>query len=232
MKSKFPLRLWLIWMLHASMAEAETQSLAEIQQTIRTYLVSILQREYRDFDVAVAPLDPRLKLPRCSKALSVSQMRKTVLLGDVSLKVRCEGEHSWTIYAKAHVSLFRKVVVLAHPLPKGARLTPDVVTLKRFDVSALRQGYIERPETVIGRLLKRRVAEGYVLTPNLLMADKVIHKGDAVMIRALAGALDVRMGGHALMDGEMGQKIRVLNDRTRRVIEAVVHGPSEVRVLF
>ncbi|GAB4365224.1 MAG: hypothetical protein Kow0060_22580 [Methylohalobius crimeensis] len=52
------------------------------------------------------------------------------------------------------------------------------------------------------------------------------------MIRARGGGLDVRMGGHALMDGGLGERIRVRNDRSQRVVEGVVRGPNEVRVVF
>ncbi len=232
MSRKIAAILWFICLLPVSTVGAETQSLEQIRQAIEAYLVSILHQEYRDFDVAVASLDPRLKLPKCSKSLFIGTMRKDPPVGNVSLRVRCEGEHPWTIYAKAQVSLFKKVVVLTRPLPKGARLTADSVTLKRMDVAVLRQGYVDRPDQVVGRFLRRRLSPGQVLTPDLLAAAKVIRKGERVMIRALSRVLEVRMGGHALMDGEMGQRIRVRNDRSKRVVEAIVSGPGEVRVLF
>jgi len=224
--------LWFLCVLYALVADAETQSLDEIRQAISNHLVSILQREARDFDVQVASLDPRLNLPRCTDPLTIRTMREKTPVGDVSVRVRCHGEHPWTIYAKAHVSLFRKVLVTTRPLPKGAMLTADSVALQRMDIASLRQGFVERPDVVLGRYLKRRLPAGYVLTLHLMVMAKVIHKGEAVTIRAHSGALDVRMGGHALMDGEKGQRIRVRNDRSKRLVEAVVYGPGDVRVLF
>jgi len=230
--NKLQVVLGCLCVLPGAVSGVESQPLEQIREAVGAYLVSILHRDYRDFDVKVAALDPRLRLPKCSKPLAVAAMRKNPPVGNVSLRVRCEGEHPWTIYAKARVSLFKQVLVMARPLPKGARLTADAVTLKRVDVSALRRGYVERAEGIVGRYLRRRLAQGDVLTPDLLAAAKVIRKGESVTIRAVSQVLEVRMGGHALMDGEMGQRIRVRNDRSNRVVEAVVSGPGEVRVLF
>jgi len=225
-------KFWFLLTIVTSTALAGVQSMEEVQKAISSYLVSNLQRQYRDFDVRVASLDSRLQLPECSNALSVTTMRDKMPVGDLALRVRCQGEHPWTIYARAHVSLFKRVLVANRPLTKGTRLTSGVVALKRRDIATLRQGYIETPELVVGRYLKRSIPAGHVLTPALLAAAKVIRKGEAVVIRAQARGLDVRMGGHALMDGEQGQRIRVINDRSRRVVEAIVHGPGEVHVFF
>lgn len=225
-------KFWFLLAIFTPTALAGGQSMEKVRQAITTYLVSNLQREYRDFDVRVASLDSRLQLPECSDALSVTTTRDKVPVGDLALRVRCQGEHPWTIYARAHVSLFKQVLVANRPLAKGTRLTSEVVAMKRRDIAMLRQGYIERPELVIGRYLKRSLPAGHVLTPPLLAAAKVIRKGEVVIIRAQARGLDVRMGGHALMDGELGQRIRVINDRSRRVVEGIVHGPGEVHVFF
>ena len=225
-------KFWLLLTIVTPTALAGVQSMEVVRQAISRYLVSNLQRQYRDFDVRVASLDSRLQLPECSNALSVTTLRDQVPVGDLALRVRCQGEHPWTIYARAHVSLFKRVLVTNRPLAKGTPLTSTMVALKRRDIATLRQGYIERPELVVGRYLKRSLPAGHVLTPALLAAAKVIRKGEAVVIRAQARGLDVRMGGHALMDGEQGQRIRVINDRSRRVVEAIVHGPGEVHVFF
>lgn len=211
---------------------AAIHSLEDIRGRITTQLASMIQQESQDFDIEVAPLDPRLRLPECGRPLSVILLRGRPPVGAVSVGVRCRGKHPWTIYAKAHVRLFREVLILNRPLPKGAILDAGVTAMKRVDIASLRQGYFDSSDKVVGHILKRSLPAGSVLTPRLIDVAKVVHKGEAVTIRAQMGPLDVRMGGHALMDGELGQQIKVRNDRSQRIVEAVVAGPGDVKVHF
>lgn len=222
--------LSLVAALHA--AEPEVQVVEDIRQAVAAYLKSIIRQYHQNFDIEVAPLDSRLRLPRCDQRLTVFPLREAIPAGWISVGVECRGEHPWTIYVKANVRVLQQVAVLARPLPKGSVLDQGMVVLKSVDIAALRQGYFPSVDLVLGRRLKVSLPEGAVLTPQLLAGVKVVSKGDAVMIRVVEGGMDVRMGGHALMDGELGQRIRVRNDRSQRVVEGKVQGPGEVRVVF
>ncbi|GAB6067185.1 hypothetical protein JCM13664_05030 [Methylothermus subterraneus] len=177
-------------------------------------------------------MDPRLRLPPCDRPLTVVPLHAAVPIGATSVGVECRGGHPWTIYAKANVQVFERVAVLAQALPKGTVLTRDTVVLELVDTGKLQQGYFGNAEAVLGQRLKNSLPKGTVLTPRHLAPVKVVNKGDAVIIRVNTGALEVRMGGHALMDGGLGQRIRVVNDRSQRVVEGIVQGPGEVQVAF
>lgn len=218
--------------LDLAAAAMEIQAIASIQQAIVARLESIVRQYHQNFDIQVAPLDPRLRLPRCDQPLAIFPLRGAAPIGAVSVGVECQGAHPWTIYAKANVRVFQQVAVLARPLPKGAVLDQGAVVLESVDTAALRQGYFTSLEQVLGRRLKNSLPKGSVLLPQHLATTKVVSKGDAVTIRVSEGVLDVRMGGHALMDGGLGQRIRVRNDRSQRVVEGVVQGPGEVQVAF
>ena len=226
--------LWLFglgWWA-AAVCATPVQSLAAIGETVTARLSSIIRHNHRDFDISVAPLDPRLRLPRCDRPLEAVPAHRPVRPGWISVQVRCRGSHPWAIYVKAKVSVYRRVAVLAGDLPKGTRLQPVHVVLQRRDLADLRRGYFVAVEEVVGRRLRRSLPRGYVLTPQVVSRDKIVHRGEAVVIRARIGALDVRMGGHALADGSEGQRIRVRNDRSKRIVEGIVRKPGEVWVTF
>ncbi|MFN3919497.1 MAG: flagellar basal body P-ring formation chaperone FlgA [Methylohalobius sp.] len=218
--------------LDLAVAAMEIQAIESIQQAIVAHLESIVRQHHQNFDIKLAPLDSRLRLPRCNQPLAIFPLSEAAPIGAVSVKVECQGAHPWTIYAKANVRVFQQVAVLARALPKGAVLDQGAVVLESVDIATLRQGYFASLEQVLGRRLKNSLPKGSVLIPQHLATTKVISKGDAVTIRVSEGGLDVRMGGHALMDGGLGQRIRVRNDRSQRVVEGVVQGPGEVQVAF
>ncbi len=213
-------------------AEPEIQTVESIRQAIGAHLESIVRQHHQNFDIEVPPLDSRLHLPRCDQPLAVFLLREAIPAGAVSVGVECRGGHPWTIYAKANIRVFQPVAILARPLPKDTVLDQGMVTLKLTDIAALRQGYFVDIDSVLGQRLKGSLPAGAVLTPHLLESVNLVSKGDAVVLRVSAGALDVRMGGHALMDGKLGQKILVRNDRSQKVVEGVVQGPGEVQVAF
>ncbi len=216
----------------AAVGATPVQSLAAIGEAVTAQLSSIIRRDHRDFDVSVAPLDPRLRLPRCGRPLEAVPAHGALRPGWISVQVRCRGDHPWTVYVKARVSIYRRVAVLTGDLPRGTRLQPEHVILQRRDLADLRRGYFVAVDAVVGRRLRRSLPRGYVLTPQVLASDTIVHRGEAVVIRARIGALDVRMSGHALADGSEGQRIRVRNDRSKRIVEGIVRKPGEVWVTF
>ena len=68
------------------------------------------------------------------------------------------------------------------------------------------------------------------MTPRVLEAPRLVRRGERVTITARADGIDVRMAGKALMDGTAGERIRVRNINSDRVIEATVASPGMVEV--
>jgi flagella basal body P-ring formation protein FlgA len=59
----------------------------------------------------------------------------------------------------------------------------------------------------------------------------LVKRGDAIVIAVRSGALTITAHGKALSDGAMGDRVRVINDATRRTLQAVVDGPARVKIL-
>jgi flagella basal body P-ring formation protein FlgA len=76
--------------------------------------------------------------------------------------------------------------------------------------------------------LKRNVSADTVLSHTQLEQNRLIQRGDKVVISAGNSSVNVRMPGEALEDGTLGAQIRVRNTRSNRVIRARVTGPGQV----
>jgi flagella basal body P-ring formation protein FlgA len=63
-----------------------------------------------------------------------------------------------------------------------------------------------------------------------LIEPKIIKRGERVMITAAKSGIGIRMNGIAQSDGNRGQVIRVKNQNSERVINAIVTGIGEVTV--
>ncbi len=180
--------------------------------------------------IRVTALDPRLRLPRCSEPLRTFLSPGSRALGNTTVGVRCRAPRPWTIYVPAHVSIYRKVLVAARPLPRGTRLSAADVRMARKDVDNLAYGYLSDPAAVRGKLLRRLVPAGMALDPEMLESPPLVKRGQQVVLLAETGGLQVRMTGLALATGAAGDSIKVRNLSSRRVVEGVVVRPGVVRV--
>ena len=98
------------------------------------------------------------------------------------------------------------------------------------DISDLRQGFILSPDNVVGQQLRYSLAMGTALTPRSLKQQKIVQRGEQVILVAQAGSMEVRMNGMAMEDAILGDKIKVKNSSSNRVVEGVVQAPGVVQV--
>lgn len=223
-------------LLTSGFAQAIT-SPQSIQSAVHRYVDKLLKQhtlinnsEQRiSFDVA--RIDPNLRMPSCSRALSLKK-NEARMLGRISVQVRCNGSNPWQIYVPVTIKAFQQVVTAATQLRREQRLEAGLVELTEKEVSNLTQGYFSSVEEVTGKSLKRPVPFNGVIQPNMLVEAMVIKRGDEVVILAKSGSLSVKSAGIAVNDGRIGQQIQVKNKASKRVITARVINNKLVEVVM
>lgn len=83
---------------------------------------------------------------------------------------------------------------------------------------------------MVGQQLKYPVSMGSVIKPNSLQSQKIVHRGELITLVAMAGQMEVRMSGTALDDATLGERIKVKNTTSKRIVEGVVDAPGIVKV--
>ncbi|NOZ11357.1 MAG: flagellar basal body P-ring formation protein FlgA [Gammaproteobacteria bacterium] len=188
------------------------------------------QRPGGKVQIKAANLDPRLRLARCDTALEAFLPHRWQVQGRGTVGVRCTGQQPWVLYVSVNVSIYDQVVVSAHPLPRGTRLSRADLSLEQRDLARLVGGYLQDPQQAIGKVLLRPVGLGSVLTPTSVESERLIRRGDRVQIVASLRGMEVRMIGKALNDGAAGDRVQVRNLSTKRIIEGTVTNKGRVRV--
>ncbi|MFC7291803.1 flagellar basal body P-ring formation chaperone FlgA [Hirschia litorea] len=84
---------------------------------------------------------------------------------------------------------------------------------------------------VIGKELLRSVRAQTSFRLSDVETPALIKKGDPVTLTYIKGGLRLSVDGKALMDAAMGAPVRVLNNYSKRTIDAIVSGAGEARVL-
>jgi flagella basal body P-ring formation protein FlgA len=215
----------------AGSAEESFQSHGSIQAAARTFLVEHLQRTQGVTpEVEDGHLDPRLQLADCTQPLEAFLPPGGRASGNTTVGVRCPGAQPWTLYVPVRVAVTGPVVVVTRPLARGALIGDADLQVVERDLAQLPFGHLQDPARVAGMQLLRPVSAGTALTPGMLEAPRLIRRGQQVTLLATAGSVEVRMSGTALGDGAEGERVRVRNLNSKRVIEGVVTAAGQIQV--
>jgi flagella basal body P-ring formation protein FlgA len=180
--------------------------------------------------VQAAPLDPRLRVYDCDRALSGfitnnGQVRNQTMVG-----VRCEGSVRWTVYVSVEVSSQTTVLVARRALMRDAEVSATDFSIETRRVPGLATSYVSDPDLLLGQRLGHPIGSGEPLLLETLAPANVIHRGQQVVLLARAGGLEVRMTGVALADGRVAERIKVQNQSSQRVVEGIVRSSNEIEI--
>lgn len=227
---RFTIGLALFSTVASAADKPQYQSLQSIRNAAEAFLQVQNQDQDGEIDIIVNNLDRRLRLRQCSQPLQGFLSPGSQNIGRTSVGVRCEDEHPWSIYVTAKVDIRKPVVVTIHAIPRGIPIRAEDLTLEPHNIADLRLGYLESMEQAIGNVPKQNIAAGRILTRQTIAAPKIVHRGELVTILSENPNFSIRMAGKALADGSKGNRIRVENTSSKRIIEAEITGPGIVSV--
>ncbi len=205
------------------------ESIENIRSSVQHYIKHNLIQD-KDSNYEIGHLDQRLKLDRCDQPLEVFNAGSTRPIGHSSLGVRCRGSKMWKIHVPINIIRYAGVLVVKQNLPRGTILQASDVETRRLDISRFSNGYFTDKSEILGKLLKRNLRRGDILTNGMLDVRKLVKRGEIVTIMASSSTLAIRVKGQALMDGRKGDIIRVKNHSSKREIQAIVVATGMVKV--
>jgi flagella basal body P-ring formation protein FlgA len=222
--------LWLCMIISNAQA-ASYQSHDSIHAAVQQFMTEHTEAVYEQpAEIKNGQLDSRLRLNQCSLPLEVYLPVGSRDIGRLTVGVKCTGANPWSLHVPVTVTVYKNVIVAAKSLSRGEVLTESDFKPIKYDISQLPAGYIEDSAYGIGMELKRRLATGVPLTKSMMIKPKIIKRGQHVSIVARAGGMEVRMSGKALAHGAVGDRIRVLNVKSKKKLEGTVTPSGDIKV--
>jgi flagella basal body P-ring formation protein FlgA len=220
----------ILFILPTAQASTARQNLQVMQDQVEAFLTAHYDtQEEGRVEIKVSNLDPRLILPKCDQALSMIVNDPSNTGGNLTVQTRCDGEQSWSIYVPAQVALFRPMAVASRNLNRGDVVDSTDISIEIVNVSQLRQGYLARRENIVGKEVQRAMNKGEAFRGASLDSPLVIKRGDEVSIEIQAGMIAVSSFGTAMANGRIGQRIRVRNSQSDRIVSAEVVDAGKVK---
>lgn len=172
----------------------------------------------------VALLDDGLRMPRCSQPLKASAT------ATASVEVSCPAVGGWRLFVPVKVRREQAVLVLARGVAAGETLGAADITSAKRDTARIAGAVLSLPEAAIGRVARRALAAGSLLSAGDLVAQRTVRRGDSVALISRRGGVEVRMAGKALGDAGEGERVSVESQSSRRVIQGVATSDGNVLV--
>ncbi len=208
--------------LSTNVYSKEFQSLHEITRTAHDFILNQTQTENEDIQVVVSKLDPRLRLHQCTVALEAFNQNYEIRLGRSTVKVRCDDFKPWSLYVPVSIKNFKKVATLKHALTRNTVLTDKDIFLQKMNINRLSSGYFDDISQLKGKILTQSLTKGAVLTKHHVKLAMAIIRGQRVTVIARNSVIEVRMEGTAMSKGAIGDRIKVKNMKTKRIVEGVI----------
>jgi flagella basal body P-ring formation protein FlgA len=209
---------------------AETLRELVEQQTRAALEDSALVQGATRVEVEAGSLDSRLQLADCG-SLPTVEVDTGRASGRTNARVRCLGSTPWSIYVPVTIRAYREVVVTTRALQPGQIIAAADVSLEERDTLAGGSRALQSLDEAIGHSVRRSLAARALVGATAVEQPVLVKRGERVSLRASNGGIAVTANGEALADGRSGERIRVRNLQSQRVIEATVTGPGKAEVI-
>ncbi|HDS1556532.1 TPA: flagellar basal body P-ring formation protein FlgA [Stenotrophomonas maltophilia] len=165
-----------------------------------------------------------LRLPRCGGALQVQPTANT------TVEVSCPDAGGWRLFVPVKVRRNQTVLVLARGIAAGETLTAADISTAQRDAARIAGAVLADPNAAIGRIARRPLQAGTLLSSNDLVTQRLIKRGDNVALVSRRGSVEVRIAGRAMGDAGENERISVENLSSRRIVQGTVDARGDVIV--
>jgi len=171
---------------------------------------------------AEANLDPALRMPACGQPLQGRQATAG------TVEVSCP--NGWRLFVPVRQRRSQSVLVLNRAVAAGEPIPADALAVETREAGRIAGAALTAPVEASGRVARRTLAAGTVLTASDLAAPRLVRRGDQVALVAERGGVTVRVAGRALGDAGENERVSVENLSSRKVVQGRVGPGGEVWV--
>lgn len=171
-------------------------------------------------------LDNRLKLTRCSTPKTIKVNAHQKYSSTVSVRIRCEGKSPWSIFVPVQVEMKLPIAIAVTDIQKGHILNPGDIAIEIRSIRSHRFGFSDNKEDLVGQAATRHITSGTVIQKLHLAKPIAVKRGDRLKLQANRGSLSVTTSAIAMSKGRVGERIRVKNPQSNKIIEAMITAPG------
>lgn len=237
-EAKLPLRKRHLFLTAISLGLVSNNlwSKTSIEQQLEQHVTTELNSYLRQLEVKALQQEITInlpgavsKMPACAELQINRRPQQAPPLGRLSYQLICtDAEQSWQGRAVVQTKIWLNLVVANRTLERDEVLEPSMLRLAKTEVSQVRHGLEFNPQALVGLSVRRRITAGQIVGRHLLSQHFLINSGAIVTIMVNLDGFSASTQGTAMENGQLGQSIKVQNNSSGVIIEAVVRGENLV----
>jgi len=214
------MRCWLLIVLLAVVCVTYAQPQWQRVETIRQAALSALPAHTH----AQARVDEHLRLPACPLPLQAHAKNQ------FSVEVNCPQPGGWHLFVPVIIHYEHTVLVLTRQVNAGQILDHADFRSMQRNSTHITTTALDKPEHAVGKVLRRTLAAGTVLSSHDVLTPRLIQRGDIVNVITGSARVQVRVTGKALNPGGAGDRISVENLSSHKIVQGVINEAGEVHI--
>ncbi|MGE0680717.1 MAG: flagellar basal body P-ring formation chaperone FlgA [Candidatus Binatia bacterium] len=144
--------------------------------------------------------------------------------------VQVNGREEARLWIDSEVQVFENVVVTSQPLAHYESVTPARVRLERRNLGDLPLQPLTSIDALAGQQASRPIEVNQVVTASMVELPRVVRRGSVVTLIYESSGIHVETSGRATEPGRVGDRIRVENPSSGKVVEGQILDDRRVRV--
>jgi len=133
-----------------------------------------------------------------------------------------DGERVYKTNGTVRVGILKKVLISAVPVKSGEPFTEENLEYETRDIALIGDEPVKSKKELSGKVASKYIPSGKIITRSSAKSAPVVTPGDMVGIYYDNGPFSLKVGGIIKQEGAEGDRIRVMNIDTRKVIYATV----------
>ncbi|MBL0714179.1 MAG: flagellar basal body P-ring formation protein FlgA [Desulfosarcina sp.] len=206
----------------------------ELEMMIRDHIMAAPVFEETEINVTMVRIKEDVVVPKGQLRHEIQLQHQSapsrMLPATIVLKV--DGQFVRNVSALVSLEIMQNVVVSRKPIPRFKVIEAEDVMLRKMNVAGLSGNTIRALDSVIGKRARRALGMYAELCENMVEWPPVVQKGDRVVILAQSGNLRITALGEVKGTAKVGQRVRVVNLDSNKIIMAQVIDRRTVRVTF
>lgn len=165
-------------------------------------------------------------------SLSIKPMTKSKPRGLLALKVALfnVGQKIETGQIRVKIAYFENVLVATDRIRRHQLINNENCTAKRMEITSLTARPLTSENSLADLRSKRDIRNGQILSSGSTEKIPTILSGQGVSILYKSTILEISAKGKAMESGYVGEKIRIKNEQSKKIITGIIIDSETVEI--
>ena len=189
-------------------------------QQLDEYIRNEMPWAYDEAEILCHPAGRPLKLPAGEMEVAIRHQSEYSFVGEgvFPAVVTLDGERVRSLFLKAHVEVYKPVMVAREHIAKGSPLSGERFTAQSAALSRLRTGYFLKRDALTKLQARRDIEPGTIISAEMVERPVLVRRGDDVTLKYDTPNIGVAVKMRARAMGRLGDVIVVEFPSSRKVV--------------